>query len=489
MFARDLAAELLSELSVKLRLEPLLEPLLISLLVCLVAACASNGHVADEYHEHLARRGLHETSKQTVILFLVDGLPLSTFQDQLASGHLPQIRKYFIENARQFYVARTTFPALTFSGIGSLLTERPVDQSGIYGNKLFNKAGEYLDFESPAYNQKLNDQIRGQNIFSRLEHKGLKTVSIDYNFNADSSAHMDPHDPDAGLAILDKNYDKVDSKLIGSLEELLSKTEPKLWPDFIFIHLIGIDFVSHDQGPKSQAVLKYLAYLDHELKGVFKTLTKVETSKQRKILALMTADHGFDKKISKSLSLEQTLKNIDPQIKVLNEGRYLSLYFPSTWQSDRKSSFLHEFASQPLIDIVAYREHENVFIQSDSLEMKLSYGPQQCKGNAFAFSVSQIRANLILAGGEPLVCPENLDGNLNQLYYPYFLRNLSYYFQSADHPDAVIIPKPGIAFKNENKGQHGGPTPQELFVPLLMRNCTLSDAQHIPALWELLEFM
>ncbi|HEY8270935.1 MAG TPA: alkaline phosphatase family protein [Pseudobdellovibrionaceae bacterium] len=466
----------------------LLQLLLFSLWACAMAACASNGHVAEEYNENLVNRGLHQTSKQTVILFLIDGLPLSTFQEQWAAGNLPQIKKYFIANADKLHVARTTFPALTFPGVGSLLTERTVDQNELYGNKIL-KEGESLDFESPVNNQKLNDLIRGRNIFARLEKKGLKTVSFDYNFIADSSAHMAPQDAKAGLAILDKKYDYVDSKLIGSLEDLLNQTDPKVWPDFIFIHLIGIDLTSHDQGPKSQTVRKYLTYLDHELRGVFKTLTKIETSKQRKILALMTADHGFDQKISKSLNLEQTLKYINPQIQVLNEGRYLSLYFPPSWLSERKSSFMQDLASLPMIDIVTYREQNNVFINSDSLELKLAYGPRQCQGNALAFSVTQERAPVQMVGSGPLLCPESLDERLNQLYYPYFLSNLSYYFQSPGHPDAVIIPKPGISFKNESKGQHGGPTPQEVFVPLLMRNCTLRDPQHIPALWELLQFM
>ncbi|MGZ6441618.1 MAG: alkaline phosphatase family protein [Pseudobdellovibrionaceae bacterium] len=462
--------------------------LLLSFWGCTLAACASNFHVAEEYKENLVNRGLQQTSEKTVILFLVDGLPLSTFQEQLALGNLPQIRKYFIANTDKFYLARTTFPALTFPGVGALLTERTVDQNELYGNKIL-KEGESLDFESPAYHQKLNDLIRGRNIFARLEKKGLKTVSFDYNFSADSSAHMDPEDGEVGLAILNKKYDYADSKLIGSLEDLLNKTAPKAWPDFIFIHLIGIDLTSHDQGPKSSAVRKYLTYLDHELSGVFKTLTKIETSKQRTILALMTADHGFDEDISKAVNLEQILKNIDPQIQVLNEGRYLSFYFPPGWLSERKSSFIQGLASLPMVDIATYREQNDVFINSDSLELKLSYGHRQCKGNALAFSVTQEIAPFQMSGSGLFVCPESLDESVNQLYYPYFLSNLSYYFQSPGHPDAVIIPKPGVAFKNINRGQHGGPTPQEVFVPLLMRNCTLSEPQHIPALWELLQFM
>ncbi|MGZ3748618.1 MAG: hypothetical protein ACXWRE_14505, partial [Pseudobdellovibrionaceae bacterium] len=146
--------------------------LLLSFWGCTLAACASNFHVAEEYKENLVNRGLQQTSEKTVILFLVDGLPLSTFQEQLALGNLPQIRKYFIANTDKFYLARTTFPALIFPGVGALLTERTVDQNELYGNKIL-KEGESLDFESPAYHQKLNDLIRGRNIFARLEKKGL----------------------------------------------------------------------------------------------------------------------------------------------------------------------------------------------------------------------------------------------------------------------------------------------------------------------------
>ena len=236
----------------------------------ILGACASKNHVSQEYQESLRGR-TERTSKRTVLLFLIDGLPVSTLQEQLEARRLPNIKNYFQAHSQRIYLARTPFPSLTFPGIGSPLTEKPLDQNGLYGN-LVLQDGEPLNLESPANYLKLNQMIKGDNVFARLRAKGLKTVSIDYGFRADTDASMDANDSEAALAILNKDYARVDGKLIESLRSLLSDTYTSRWPDFIFVHLIGVDFLSHDFGPKSQEVAKYLRFLDQELGSTLKAL-------------------------------------------------------------------------------------------------------------------------------------------------------------------------------------------------------------------------
>lgn len=429
----------------------------ILLILPFVLSCVSRPHIADEYQELMKSDG-QPTSGKTVLVFLVDGLPLSTLKEQLKLKKLPQIQKFFLSDKKQIFIARTTFPSLTFPGISSLLTERPVDQNGIYGNTVLYE-DEKLEFESPLNFAALNKRLQGKNILSRLKAKGLKTASFSYSFQSDSAAHMEINDTNAALAIQQKNYAFVDKKTIHSLEFLLANTAEKEWPDFIFIHLIGVDFLSHDQGAKSIEVKKHLEFLDQELANSFKILTKAEASKKREIVALMTADHGFDQDVKKAVNLEEVLLKVDSGLTILNEGRYVGLYFPSVWSPERRTALMKDLVSHPAVDIVAHVQNDQVFVQSSTLSTK--------------FSISNTM----------------FDTKSEQLYYPFFLSNLSHYFKTAGHPDAIIIGKSGVAFQNDHLALHGGPTSEEVFVPLLMHNSSLRDTQKIPALWELLQFL
>jgi predicted AlkP superfamily pyrophosphatase or phosphodiesterase len=413
---------------------------LILLFSLLILACASTQHISIEYGE-LIGPNPNPTSKRTVILFLVDGMGLQICTDEINGGKLPSIENFFIGSKKEFYKARTVFPSLTFPAIASLLTESQVDKHGIYGN-IIVKDHENLDFQVPSNFKLLNKFISGHNIFSRLKAKGLKTVSIDYAFNSDSDIHIALNDVEAGNAYLNKNYFFIDSKLISNLSSLLRDTKPEVWPDFIFVHLIGVDAIAHDQGPTSPAVKKYLEKIDSELSSVFKIVDKVETAKKRQVVSLMTSDHGFDDQVTKVVKLEDVLEHRE-DIKFLDEGRFGSLYLPSSWSVNQKEVFMQSAAQSSYVDLVAYTN-----------------------------------------AGKVSVYPVSKD-----LTYPYFTSNLEHYFQAEGHPDAIIIPKPGYAFNSKYFGQHGGPTPQEIFVPLLMHNSTLSIKGQIPALWELLSFL
>jgi hypothetical protein len=461
--------------------------LLTILLVSLLMGCASREHVADEYGEAFKKKAI-STSKRTVVFFLVDGLPLQMMNQAINSGALPNIKNYFVGGKKRFYVARTAFPSLTFPGIGSLLAEAPVDQHGIYGNVIL-KDDDKIDFQSPSKFHVANKMIGGHNIFSRLKAKGLKTVSLDYSFTSDADIHISPQDIEAGLAVLGKDYSYVDKKLIDSLELLLTENKPETWPDFIFVHLIGVDLTSHDKGPQSQETKEYLESLDSKLSSVFSVLNNAEAKRERQVIAFLSADHGFDSRVEKVLHLEKAIKRLDQDIKMIDEGRYAALYLPPAWKTEKKALFMQGLAANPLIDIVAHRDGENIYVKSGTKESTVVYGKGACAESSYTMAVLNNEAPIVRAAGNSWSCPEKLDAGTNSLYYPYFLANISHYFQAVSHPDAIVIPKSGIAFNSLYLGQHGGPTPQEIYVPLLIHNGVLTDGQQVPGLWELLKFM
>ncbi len=452
-----------------------------------LTSCASTDHVSRSYSEFLEDHD-HRTSKRTVVFFLIDGFSLRLATRELNNGRLPQIKKYFVNGKKGFNVARTTFPSLTYPAITSLLTRSPIDQNEIFGNIILSDNKIY-NFESPTNYSQLNKIIQGKNIFSYLQAQGLKAVSLDFAFHSDASAHMQKKDADAALAILGKDYSYLDTKLIRSLEILLSDTAYSQWPDFIFIHLVGLDFISHESGPDSLNAAKYLRHLDAELESVFTILNQAEKSKKRDVIAMMSSDHGFDQKVSRNVNISKAFEHIAPDVEVINEGRFAGLYFPSYWDPERRSSFLQSLVANQNIDIVAEKINNSISIKSHQLETQILYGSGTCHDSAYTIAIVPGPKQILRAQSPIWMCPDQLEPQLNNLYYPYFLSHLSHYFQSPGHPDAVVISKSGVAFESVGAGQHGGPTTQEVFVPLFLHNLTLAPSAPTPALWQLLNFL
>lgn len=457
------------------------------LIATAVAACASRREVAEDYHEVLGQNAA-PASKRTVLLILVDGLPVETLSTEIKAGAVPNLTRYF--NAGQkFFEARSTFPSLTFPAISSLLTGQPVDGTGVYGN-LVRRDGRVYDMELFTDYPELNKLLQDKIVFARLKTKGLRSASFDYAFQTGSTVHTQTEDLKAGLSIGDQDYTYVDNKSIDSLRKLLKSTNPDLWPDFIFIHLVGVDLTSHDKGPDSPAVLAYLQGLDKRLGGVFEALSTVEQSGRRQVVALLTADHGFDVRVQHAVKLEEALHATDPGIKTLNEGHLLGVNFPAGWTDSRKEQLMSLIGRSPDVDVVAWQAQDKVVVQSHALSTQLFFtNSLGCGSSGFSLSVIPQTPGPTLAAASTWECADSLDAGLNALYYPYFISNLSHYFHAPSHPDAVIVSQPGVAFTTRYTGQHGGPAPRELFVPLLLHNADLSSPGQVPALKDILGFL
>ncbi len=486
----------------------------IGLIIIYISACSSTNHVGDEYRELLARETRKELQKiersgssgrsgmdfegqgRTVLVFLVDGLPLGTLRSKLQKHEIPEIESFFGAANGSMAVARAGFPSLTYPGVGSLLTRKPIDLIGLYGNKIVLDDDE-MDFENPSSHTVLNAIIKDRNIFSALRDKGQKSVSFDFGFQSDASVPIEFKDLDVGLAFINKKYQLVDKKLIKSLENLLSDNSPRIWPNFIFIHLIGLDLISHESGAQSEAASNYFSYLDRQLKRVFKILKSVEESKQRQIVTLLTSDHGFDKDITQiwNYQSEQIFESISRRSRIVNESRFLTIYPKKNTLADSSNysadifDLIPKLWKDPKVELTAYRNANRVYVHTPTKSWTMEYSPFYCKDSHFALSIESLDSNSVQTANSPFRCPEEIDNDQPDANYPYLLTNLAHYFQGEGHPEALIVPVSGVSFKATLKGQHGGPNPEEVFVPLLLRNATLANPHGISPLWKLLQFM
>lgn len=442
--------------------------------LCLVLlSCSTRQNLNSEYGLSL-KNSSGVTSDRTVVVFLIDGLSANLLESELGKKTLPNIERFYLKGKKISY-AHTGFPSLTFPAITSLLTRSPVSSHGVYSNTMIQD-GERLVFEKPTYYPDLNQLVKGKTIFYDFQKKGLKTVSISYPYFSDVSAHIGKNDSKSALAVYEKNYKYVDAKQLDALRILLTQNKSKDWPDFIFVHLVGMDFTSHDLGPKSSMSRGYLKFLDKQLEPIFEVLQK---QKKRNVLSIFTADHG-QQTVSKVFDLEQALKADDRHAVVINEGRYASLFGSKDWAEDKTQKILQKYLLAPGIETIVTKGENRFVIHSKNFVSTVFLSSDTpCKFSSKSFSLDQIK----------WYCPESVTKEIKDLFYPYFIPNLVYYFQIPKPPQAVFIPKTSWSFSSRYTGQHGGPTRDEVMVPLLLHNISFSGSEVEPAIWDVLSFL
>lgn len=443
-------------------------------LVFLISSCASRSYVSQEYSNIIRSQNDFAVSKKTVVLFLVDGLSHRVLDQQLKSSQLPQIARHFLSSGQGLLKAHSVFPSLTYTNIASLLHEQPLHQTGAFGNKMFYK-GQFIDFESLGDRESFAQRMRENNIFTRLTAKKAKSVSLDYRLGVDATVSSD-FDFQSGYAVSQTDYAYLDRKKIESLKLLLTENKPAQWPEFIFVHLIGVDLLSHKYGPQAIEVKNYLKSLDTDLKSVFVILKNAE--KKKTVVTMLTADHGFSLNAQNYVNIEALAARLEPAVKVINEGRMASLYFKMAPSESQLVKAAEKILSEKNVEIVAFKKGSRVQVKSHGLNIYFDYVKGvNCHPGYVAVSV----------GGGLAQCSNQIAAGFG--LYPFFLENLTSYFNSDQSPEVVVIPSPRTNFYAVVAGSHGGPTEEEVITPLLMRNARLANQAQILPIWQLLQFV
>jgi hypothetical protein len=413
-------------------------------------------------------------SRRTVILFLIDGLSKDFLSRQIERRQLPNLENFFLRSGGSIGSAHAVFPSDTFPNVASLLREQPVHKSGAIGNTIVVE-GKVIHFED-IWDRKYFSRLMGDNnVFNRLEAKGLETVSLDYGLGVDASRKEQMVDIGDGLALRFQDYLALDKKRIESLEKILNQ-DNTTWPAFIFVHLIGVDFTTHKYGKDSKEAREYLSALDSGLKDVFLRLQSIE--RRHKVVTFLTADHGFASSITNRVNIQSEIRKADPELMYIAQPRSAALYYPKTPSVPQLDKWIKKFQKIRGIELVAYRSGDIVKIASKTTELIFSYKiVKGCQVETLGIAVFGLVA-----------CPSDLPPNLRNSFHPFLVENLAYYFQAEKHPDMLILPDRHTSFTKEEQASHGGPTEEETVVPLLVRNAYIKSSR-IPALWQLLQFM
>lgn len=425
---------------------------IVILIQAVTLGCTSRSFVSEQYLE-LAKNPHIE--RQTAVVFLIDGLGYNTLKEQLVRRKLPRLENFFLKTGASIASAQAAFPSVTYTNIAGLLQEAPVHETNAVGNKLIFQ-NQLIDFESLADRKYFSEMLRNKTIFSRLKKQNWVTVSLDYGLGSEATI-ASGFDLQSGYAASQMDYRYLDRKKIDGLQILLTETDPKQWPDFIFVHLVGLDFLSHRFGPDANEALDYLAELDQQLEKIYSLLKKAESRK--KIVTLLTADHGFNRQKMRYFNIESAVRKIDVGLRVINESRFAGIFYLKEPDLKTMQITARQLLQTDGAEIVAYKNKDRIYIKS---------------------KVSDINYSI---DSNDFVPPAQT------LFYPYFLANMTSYFKATKSADMVVIPDPRTVYSRSGLGFHGGPTRDEVLVPVLMRNARFTEeANGLPS-WKLLQFI
>lgn len=451
----------------------------------LLGGCATSGHVQREYEDGIAEVNGGQPGERTVVLFLIDGLSMPALRAALARGDLPNLKRHFLsERGSRIHPSKTVFSSSTYPGISSILTTSPVSQHGIIGNR-FRYKGEEVTLENIFAQEPLRELMYPGSVFRRLGEKGLAAVSLSGPFR-DEALVSYPRRILDGIYYANHTYSAIDDQILESFEKLLDRTEPQRWPALIFVHLIGIDSLSHEFGPDSKLARAYFRRLDGRLA---KALARLRSSERggRKVISLLTADHGFMQR-SRELDIEKIVARVDSEVSVIAEPRAAHLYFPARWEEGRRLAFLRALARQGGVAATAGRLGDSVYIAQGRELRRIDYGIGACPIYPYRMRVREMPSERALYSGD-YECPDYFDRlewvEKGAFTYP----AIADFFQAPTRPDAVVTAAGGTSFGGSGRGQHGGLTRDEMIVPLLERNANVNDGGKLLASPALLNFL
>lgn len=423
--------------------------------LCFLTGCA--GGLQLERGEETRR------SSRTVVLFLVDGLGAKILQQGMQSGKMPNTRRFFLRGQKNFLVGQAAFPSLTYPNLASVLTTEGVDAHPVAANHMVID-GKEINYESPFHHHDLERAIEMQSIFTRLKAQGKTSASFSYVLGANATDHMQAGLQE-GLEYKNHEYRSLDGRLISNLEEYLEEKTPAEWPSFIYVHLVGVDGTAHLHGARSKKTLEYLAWLDKELSGVYRLLSAGEKKKQ--VTSMLTADHGFVD-TSRFVDLEKRIHHLDRSVKVTNESRFLGLYLPKGADRAEFSRLLSRIRATPGVELTVERRDALLEFATETRQLSFGYGPATCASATYSLAPAP---GGVMPAASTYRCPEELNASIQP--YPLLVSGLSRYMNSAHRPDAVVIARPDTSFTKDHLGNHGGPTADEMLVPILLRGASL----------------
>ncbi len=229
--------------------------------------------------------------RRAAVVFFVDGFGQEQFDEALASGRIPNIKKHLLGRGTRVQAAVTCIPSITYAASVSMITGRQPGHHGVVSNKWLDPStGKYQNYSFiKTYQQVDGDYSDAPTIYDVLHDR--ITVSVQTAIRR-GVTHAIDNWATSGINWFFGNVTGVDA-LVAQRLELIADLTPSWgrWPDLIWFYFPGADNIGHQYGPGSSAYAAAIANIDRQIGHVCDGLCDVGMYDQTHLCLI--ADHGM----------------------------------------------------------------------------------------------------------------------------------------------------------------------------------------------------
>ncbi len=465
-----------------------------------------------------------------IILFVVDGLNATTFQELLTAGQLPSIDKYFVKRGLYVPQAVASHPSLTMDNLMSIVTGRFPGHHGLPAAKWFDRNRlVFRNYETIRDKNRLDEDCTAASLYQQFP--GRLTFSLFLQAHQ-GATHFFENRLTAGPAIAFGMDGLVDRLALYRLGQAMAVARQyRQFPALTTVYLLSVNFTAYNYGATSPQYRQAMHEMDHQLGRVLADLERCGAL-DKVILALVsdhghcdTPNHGKIREYVESLGIplaqatpigrevpfHERLRRFDRVVGVpYGPGdRYWVLYLrkPLPGSSPGRHTFAPwldrpsaqnlrsypagkgnadlpaELADLPYVDATAYRVSPGcVRIVCKGGEIELRRVDRRMAAEPSAASQDVITCHVIRGAdplgwvsslpasalnGQPLTSRQWLEATAHT-EFPDLPTGLLSYFDCPLAADLVVFPAPQWDFDGWRKAGHGGIRAAEVFAPMLL---------------------
>lgn len=462
--------------------------------------------------EHQADRPHH-----SAVVFLVDGMDLTRFDEMLAAGELPNIRKRFVDGGVRVRDTVTSLPSVTYPNCTSVITGVYPGHHGIMGNFWFERSAlkthYYMTFGT--YRLSNNDFI-APTLFEIL-HDHF-TVSIQAHTRRGASQIIDNRTM-FGLSWALGKFIYADTYVglrFKEVAELASKSGR--WPSVIFTYYPGVDEMAHRFGSDSEEYGEALHDIDHTVGMVSHKLDELGMGDS--VYYVLVTDHshvpiGEGRGVDMAAWLQEN-RGVNVRLKVIRSEEYMDRFVKLArydvvggldgdrvvrfylrgkqgWAFPPKPEEIAAFiqadpplAQAPGVGMVLMKDgvdHVHVYTANEEarVERRMEGGQPQyrlvnIRGDLLRYRESPQLARLVDEGWHS--SREWLAATVRSRH-PDFVAQAVEMFDSTHTGEVVLFAAEDWSFDVKQQGGHGSSLPRDMFIPLFFAGADLPHGAEI----------
>ena len=497
----------------------------IGALVCLVltmllAGCGvpSAGGPADTFYLDFEKANVEGANG--AVVFFIDGLNASVFQEMLEAGELPAIDKYFVRRGLYAPRAVANIPSITLASQTSFVTGLYPGHHGILGNNWFDRNQLiWRNYETIPQKNLLDTDYIAMTVYERFPDR--TTFSIFLQSHRGATNWVENRLTAVGPYAFGW-YEWVDRITLYRFNQVIDTTQARgEFPAFTVAYLLTPDFRAYGSGIESGAYREAIRYADRQVGRVLGDMERAGLLE--KLHIALVSDHGLGE-VTRHLDLEKFLGK-EVGLDVARQRLWEDTSFEKRLKTYRKySTVLYGsgdrywavclrrpirsggkvtgFASWPIrptpSDLADYPTASgttnliSTLVEQEAVDAVVySLGPNavrlvrrtgQVEFRQPAGRGGEVSYHLV-SGDDPLgwkgqVPADMLDGSGHSpsawlaatvgTEFPGLPAQIVAYFRARRAGDLVVFATPGWDFGTRMRAGHGGLRPEDMLVPMLL---------------------